>query len=360
MVTDMPSPTEMTQARERVLRAARPSDDDRALRVQLLEHIRAAVPFDHFAWLLTDPATTVGSSPVADAPDLRELPRLIGLKYVTPVGRWTTTGRSPVVSLQVQTGGHLEESLVWRELMSRYAVIDVASVVFADRYGCWGFLDLWRCEPALPFTPQETDFLDDVVTGITSALRGCQALSFRTPGQDDGPVARPGPAVILLSPTLQVRAQTPETERVLRILVPPSGRADPVPAAAYNVAAQLLAVEAGVDENPPTARVHVAAETWVTLRAARIGVEDAEVERDIAVTIEQTAPVDRIDLFARSFALSARESEVLVNLTTGADTRQIAHRMHVSEHTVPDYLKSIFAKTGCHTRRSLLSRALGR
>ncbi|WP_309116894.1 hypothetical protein [Saccharothrix sp.] len=38
---------------------------------------------------------------------------------------------------------------------------------------------------------------------------------------------------------------------------PAEGRA-PIPASAYNVAAQLLAVEAGVDDHPPWARAHLA------------------------------------------------------------------------------------------------------
>jgi DNA-binding CsgD family transcriptional regulator len=33
--------------------------------------------------------------------------------------------------------------------------------------------------------------------------------------------------------------------------------------------------------------------------------------------------------------------------------------MFVSQHTVQDHLKSIFAKTSMHSRRELLSRALG-
>ena len=46
-------------------------------------------------------------------------------------------------------------------------------------------------------------------------------------------------------------------------------------------------------------------------------------------------------------------------LATGADTREIARRMFLSEHTVQDHLKSIFAKTSAHSRRTLLSLALG-
>ena len=40
----------------------------------------------------------------------------------------------------------------------------------------------------------------------------------------------------------------------LQVLVPPEAEDQaPVPAGAYNVAAQLLAAEAGVDDNPPVA-----------------------------------------------------------------------------------------------------------
>ena len=46
-------------------------------------------------------------------------------------------------------------------------------------------------------------------------------------------------------------------------------------------------------------------------------------------------------------------------LATGSDTRDLAQRMSVTEHTIQDHLKSIFAKTSSHNRRTLLSRALG-
>ena len=88
------------------------------------------MPFDAYAWLLTDPETSVGSSPLADVPCLPELPRLIRLKYVTAVNRWTQL-RSPVALLAEVTGGDLSRSLVWRELLHGYNIVDVASVVSA-------------------------------------------------------------------------------------------------------------------------------------------------------------------------------------------------------------------------------------
>ena len=47
------------------------------------------------------------------------------------------------------------------------------------------------------------------------------------------------------------------------------------------------------------------------------------------------------------------------HLATRSDTRELARRMRLSEHTVQDHLKSVFAKTGTRSRRDLLARALG-
>src|ERR1700712_4718663 len=93
------------QSRDRLLRVCRSAVDDRMLRLQLLDEIRRVVPFDAYAWLLTDPETSVGSSPLADVPCLPELPRLIRLKYLTPEARWTTLTGSPVTTLRTSTDG---------------------------------------------------------------------------------------------------------------------------------------------------------------------------------------------------------------------------------------------------------------
>lgn len=329
--------------------------DSRALRLQVIEEIRRVVGFDAYAWLLTDPETSVGTAPLADVPWLPELPRQIRLKYLTAVNRWTTLGAS-VSSLHQATGADLSQSLICRDLLSRYDVSDVASAVFRDRFGCWGFLDLWR-SGRQQFNDAETAYLTGLVGSLTMALRRCQASPFISePAQKP---RRVGPVVLLLSPELEVLGQTPEAPSYLRLLVPPEGGQPPVPASAYNVAAQLCANEAGVDGNRPSARVHLSDGLWLTLRAARIGGDGSPGERDIAVTIEAASTSERVDLFVRAFGLSPRESELLGHLAAGADTRELARRMFLSENTVQDHLKSIFAKTSAHNRRTLLSRALG-
>jgi DNA-binding CsgD family transcriptional regulator len=353
----VPREAVIARARERVSAVCGSVGDVGLLRREVLDEIRRVVPFDAYAWLVTDPETSVGSAPLADVPCLPELPKLIRLKYLTRLNRWTDLRTGIVGLLREGTGGDLAQSELWRDLLCQYDVRDVASCVFRDRYGCWGFLDLWRASPSRSFSAGEAGFLAEIAASVTAGLRRGVASTFTLAGGRDD--LRTGPVLLLLAPDLEVQAQTPATREVLRALLPTPLDRTPIPAAAYNVAAQLLATEAGVDANRPLARVHLVDGRWMTLRAARIGDGRAGGGRDIAVSIEPTPPTERLELFARAFALTPRESELLRHLATGCDTRNAARRLSVSEHTVQDHLKSVFAKTSAHSRSSLLSLALG-
>ena len=336
-------------AASRVLAVCRRSSDDRTFRQEVLEVLRPAVDFDAHVWLLTDPTTAVGSAPFADVPSLRALPETIRLKYLCPENRWTTLESARAVSLAA--AGEAGE---WHGFLDRYAVRDVASVVFRDHQGCWGFLDLWRAGAV--FTQEELDLLTEALAPVTAALRAREALHFEAVASD----LPTDPAVLLLAPDLAVRRQTPAAESYLRALLPTPDDRRPVPAAAYNVAAQLLAVEAGVDRHPAWSRVWSRPGLLLTFRAARIHRRDRPMDSsDIAVTIERTTAGERLDLFGRVHDLTPREMDVLRCLTEGDDTREVGARLHLSAYTVQDHLTSVFDKTGVRSRRVLLARATG-
>src|SRR2546430_13865819 len=109
----MGSAAAYARARETIARICRGEADARTLRLEALDAIRRAVEFDAYAWLLTDPETSVGSSPLADVPCLPRLPQLVRLKYATSVNRWTGLP-SAAASLHGVTGGSLSRSLMWR------------------------------------------------------------------------------------------------------------------------------------------------------------------------------------------------------------------------------------------------------
>jgi DNA-binding NarL/FixJ family response regulator len=349
------------RARERIGAVASEPVDARRLRLQVLAVFREVIDFDAYVWLLTDPVTMVGTAPVADVPCLPELPGLIKAKYATQVNRWTALQlqKSPAGILNDAVGGELDRSLMWRDVLCRYGIGDMASAVFADQFGCWGFLDLWRNNTRGSFSAADAGFLAAAAAPLATALRHCQARTFVDPATWHRPDL--GPVVLTLDDDLRITSRTAASRGWLDVLLPPKADEGAIPASVYNVAAQLLAVEQGVDAHPAFARTHLADGFWLALRAARLSPDQppASGAATIVVTIEEASASERVELFGRAFGLSAREYELLGVLATGSDTRSMAREMSLSEHTIQDHLKSIFAKTGAHDRVTLLSRALG-
>jgi len=211
-----------------------------------------------------------------------------------------------------------------------------------------GVLDLWRYRGG-SFQADELRLLATLARPVTAGLRAAIARTFVDPGRHLHPI---GPAVVVLDPGLQVRSQTEAAAEALLRLNPPEEPMAPIPAAAYNIAAALIAQEYGMPIGPPWSRIHLGGSRWVTVKASRLGT-------DIAGSIEPSTAADRLDLYARACGLTRRESEVLGLLCEGLDTREIAGQMVVSEHTASDHLKAILAKTGARTRQLLLARGLG-
>jgi DNA-binding CsgD family transcriptional regulator len=344
---------------ERVERLCSSGLGAKTLREQVLAELRRVLAFDAHVWLLTDPVTRVGTSPLADVPMLPwpRLPELGRLRYLTRVNRWselTDAGRHTGL-LAEETAGQLDRSLVWRECLHGLGVVDVATVAMWDRFGCWAWLDLWRCGRAPPYTSGDRELLTALAAPVTRGLREAQARTFDD--HAEGLHLR-GPAAVVLGPGLQVRHQTAWAADALYRLNPPEEQMPPIPAAVYNVGAALIAAEAGVPVGEPTSRVHLGAGRWVTLRAARMTGEPA-AEADMVVTIEASTPAERRDVFGRAHGLSPREREVLAALARGLDYRAVARTLAVSEHTVHDHVKAVLAKTATGSRQALVSRIAG-
>ena len=118
----MASRTAVLDRVERLLRAGLTA---KAFRERVLAELRPVLPHDGHVWLLTDPLTRVGTSPLADVPalDLRDLPNLGRLRYLTTVNRrgvLVAEGRH-AATLLGETGDEPERSLLWRECLSGLA-----------------------------------------------------------------------------------------------------------------------------------------------------------------------------------------------------------------------------------------------
>lgn len=65
-----------------------------------------------------------------------------------------------------------------------------------------------------------------------------------------------------------------------------------------------------------------------------------------------------VDQLALAYRLTKRESAIVNTLLTGLSNKEIAARCGITEQTVKDHLKNVYAKVGVHQRAALLSRLL--
>ena len=165
----------------------------KALREELVALVRRAVPFGGYNFPLTDPVSRVATSPLAEVPGLSwpQLPALICSRYLTAYCRWDRVLEAGVTatSLMHETGGHPGRSLLWRDVQSQLGVSDTAIVVFADRHGCWGLLDLWRYGGG-SFQADELRLLATLARPVTP---DCARPSPAHSSTQDGNCIRSGP-----------------------------------------------------------------------------------------------------------------------------------------------------------------------
>ncbi|WP_426986869.1 helix-turn-helix transcriptional regulator [Pseudarthrobacter sp. Y6] len=365
---------------ERIRLIGASAPDHHSLRTAVLAELGRVLPFSAFVWPLSDPLTATGMSPIARIPCPDELPLLIRLKYLTLAGRWTqlAISPSPVTTLLRETAGNPSRSLVWEGLMKRYGVTDVLFAVLADKHGCWGWIDLWRTAQDDPFTADEVGYIAAVTREVMPALRRSIARQFllevpdgRDPVGHEAVCAgasaigeRPGPdlpqqAVMTLDADMAVVGGTASVEEWLGLLQAGPRPFQRVPAEVLNVAAQLLAREAGVDRHPASARVHIGSGQWALLQASRMDSTGAAAIPPLAVTIQACPPAARLDMFARSFGLTTRQRELFELAASGADTNAMAEALGIGAYTVQDQFKQIFETCGVHSRPTLLALAMG-
>ncbi len=134
---------------------------------------------------------------------------------------------------------------------------------------------------------------------------------------------------------------------------PPRGRA---------AASARSAADAGGDAGAAQqarARVRTRSGFWLLVHAADLTARTPSGEalgagRTIAVVLEPARPPDVLPLLEQAYGLTARESEVVRQVLSGAASAEIARLLVVSPYTVQDHLKAVFDKVGVRSPRDLV------
>jgi DNA-binding CsgD family transcriptional regulator len=74
------------------------------------------------------------------------------------------------------------------------------------------------------------------------------------------------------------------------------------------------------------------------------------------VIVEPAHPARIYPLLMSAYGLTAREQDITRLILQGGSTTDIAQELSMSAHTVQEHLKSVFDKTGVHSRRELVAK----
>jgi DNA-binding CsgD family transcriptional regulator len=155
--------------------------------------------------------------------------------------------------------------------------------------------------------------------------------------------ARQGPAVVVVAAGPEVVETTPAAQRWLDALGASDRGHGALPAVLTAVAV------AAANGRTVAQRARTVDGTWLVLRSAPLG------ERRGIVTIDEAGPPDVVAMLSAALGLSARESDVVVEVLRGSSTKEIAAALHLSTYTVQDHLKTVFQKADVNSRRELIA-----
>lgn len=331
---------------------------------EIARHVRRAVGFDGWCLSLTDPVTALPTAVVGtrDSPLVSCQRRFWQLEYLVPdvckAGTLAGSAR-PVGVLSQETGGDLARSQRWDELLRPAGAADELRAVLNADGVPWGSLALYRA--GLPggnrFSEDDVRAVETLHNTLTGAARaGWAAAPPAVAGADPGTAGRDEPTATLvttLDGTLIDGTPTAE-DRLARLGV--------YRQAGYTLIYALLArltAEMNDDDADPRVAVSVVTRTadgrWAEVHAAPLAGGS-----DLAAVTIRSAPATRVrSVLLRALSLSGRERQVAALAADGMSARDIAATLYISPHTARDHLKTIFRKTGAHTRRELAARLAG-
>jgi DNA-binding CsgD family transcriptional regulator len=335
--------------RERLERLSGSSLDSESIRREAITSLQRTVGFDRWCCPIADPETLLPGGGIADHDYGRGVPRSLELEYSGDdfaAKHVLALRANPAASLNAETCGDVGRSTRWDEVLRPAGIGDVAVVACRDALGCWGWIEAYRDRSDRPFDDEDLALLATLGPSIGSALR-------RTTlgGAVREPAAERLPGVLVLAHDLKLSSWTEAARAWIDVL--PAARLNAgwgiLPTIIYPAA---TLARSGADAERAHALLRGVDGHWVMIEAACL---EGEREGEVVVTLRSPTPLEILRLVSRIYALSLRERDLVRLLLAGLDTRAVGERLAISAHTVQDHLKSIFGKTGMHSRRELLA-----
>jgi len=333
-----------------VERACRSASSAVGVECVVAARLQTAVPFDAWCALTLDPASVLptGGFHEQGVPE-QLLPRLVEIEArgEDALALPTLARRTErVTTLSAATGGRLDRSQRYREILAPSHLKHEMRVLFTSKAGAWGALILFRGSDTPDFSTAETDLVDQATVSVAAAIRREMVLTEIAQVE-----VADGPGLLLLDGSLALLSASAAAERWLGEIddgLDPERR---LPYAVMMLANQAVAQTAASSQALRT-RIRTRAGRWVTLHAQRLAGDPSHV----CVIIEPTRPVELAQLIADAYQLTPRERHIVRLLTSGHTRAEIARALTLSPHTIDDHVKRVFGKLQVHSRAELTAK----
>jgi DNA-binding CsgD family transcriptional regulator len=342
----------LSRSREAIERLAQARLALPDLLAEALPQLRRVIGFDAGGLGLNDPTSNLPVEVVTDSPVFRGFePRFWQLEFGVPdLNKFAALvqGPRPVgVLSEAASPNSLARSARSDELLGPVGLGgDELRAVLVVEGSCWGSLCLHRSSDAGPFAlDEDARWTTAVLSSLALATRAAWTAG---PGR---PPSLDGPGTLVVSQTGQRQSWTPGAESWLTQL------GDRGTTVIHALVGHLGSPATNPSGQHHAVRAHVRtpAGTWVELHGERL----SGPRGDIAITLQAAHPANLAPLLMAANGLSSREREVARRVLDGVSTAGIAQGLFISEYTVQDHLRAIFAKVGVRTRRQLMVRLAG-
>jgi DNA-binding CsgD family transcriptional regulator len=263
------------------------------------------------------------------------------------------SGRDHATVLSAVTRGDVRRSPRYRHLLTPMGFEHELRAAGLDAGTPWAFVHLYRQRGRRDFDANELAGLRRAAPKLATAVRAAVARHTAWPERTHA-ISRPAAEAVTLL-----------VDRELRVV----GRAGPVtqwleqmrdprrPELPLPVPVLSLALDTRLGAAPRPVRAFAQSGSWWVLQAAPL--EGGQYADTVAITALPAQGSELTDLRMLALGFTAGERGVCELVLTGASTKLIAQSLCLSNYTVQDRLKAIFAKAQVVSRGELVALLIG-
>lgn len=340
------------------------ADDVQNLFAAASTRLRRLVPFDAAAWLGVDPATSLPTAPtrvenMGHVEGPAACLRLWELEFlVEDVNLFhdLANAGSPAAGLREVTRDTPARSPRYREFLEPHGFGDELRAVLRVDGRPWASIALLRRTGAPPFDARETALVASLSEPLGEAVRDHAQHARPFLGAPDR-----GPGLMVFDAAGELASINDDAAAWLDELAgdvvgSEIGFGVRLPMVVISTLMRARAIAAGRDHRTARARMRSSAsDRWLVCHASCLRGADGEIGHT-ALVIEAATTSEIAPIITEAYELSPREREITQLIARGLGTGDIAATLHLSAHTVRDYVKAVFDKVGVSSRGELVAK----